>query len=89
MMITERAPKGIIQIEMHYRDELVKEWLLKMIEANGGELQITHQKIADYWGCTHKTALAIIHRLLSAGKLDAQKESDRAGYVYRFPKAAA
>lgn len=89
MMITDRATRGIIQIEMHYRDELVKEWLLKLIAANGGELKITHQAIANHWGCTHKTALAIVHRLVGAGKIEAEKETDRSGYTYKSPKVAA
>lgn len=78
--------RRIIQIEMHYRDELVKNWMLENIQANNGELKITHQEIADHWGCTHKTALAITHRLINARKIDAHKESDRAGYTYKAPK---
>ena len=72
---------GIIQIDMHIRDERVFAYLVERI--GHCEAQLSHDEIAERFGCHRNTARAIVHRLELAGLIQIDKEAKRGGYIYR------
>lgn len=55
---------NIIWVDMHIRDERVLEWLKVM--SKGGFCRVTHEQIAQQFGCHRNTAIAIVKRLRGA-----------------------
>jgi predicted transcriptional regulator len=44
---------------------------------------LSHDEIAERFGCHRNTARAIVHRLELAGLIQIDKEAKRGGYIYR------
>ncbi len=55
---------GIIWVDMHIRDERVLEWLKDI--SKGSYCRVTHEQIAQKFGCHRNTAIAIVKRLKGA-----------------------
>jgi predicted transcriptional regulator len=78
---------GIIEIDMHLRDQRVLDFISERITSATPEIQLSHDEIATAFRCHRNTARAIIHRLESAGLIHVDKSTKRGGYRYR--RAAA
>jgi len=72
----------IVIADMHIRDERVLEWLRN--RANGGSIQVSAYSVASAFGCHHKTAQAILRRLVASGHLQIMSYRRTGGYVYRI-----
>lgn len=74
---------GIIQIDMHIRDERVLDYLRSM--AHNHVARVTIRQIAETFKCTEKTANSILKRLRAAGRISIELPAiDRIGYSYRI-----
>jgi predicted transcriptional regulator len=74
---------GIIQIDMHIRDERVFEYVRRRIAS--GENQIAHETIAEEFRCHRHTAAAIMFRLEQAQLIKVERAGKRGGYIYHLP----
>lgn len=72
---------GIIQIDMHLRDQRVLEW----IKQNAGDepLQIAAEDVSRQFKCHDNTSRAILHRLIGAGHIEVARQSFRGGKIYK------
>lgn len=75
---------GIVEIEMHIRDQMVLAHLID--QCRNQAQQISHDAIADWLGCHRHTAAAIVHRLELAGHVKIDRTGKRGGYVYSIPR---
>ncbi|MCU0463209.1 MAG: hypothetical protein MUF38_01425 [Anaerolineae bacterium] len=75
-------PTGIAITDMHIRDERVLQWIKD--ETTRGRVKISHQTIADQFGCHINTAQRIVARLVAAGHLRIENpKGGRGGFIYR------
>jgi len=74
----------IMIVDMHIRDERVLQYIRERAKDSREGVLITHQEIANHFGCHRNTSLAIIHRLEGAGWIDVDKRSKRGGYLYTY-----
>lgn len=79
---------AIVLMDMHIRDERVFKFICERAEHTGGIAKLTHEQIADHFGCHRNTAAAIIRRLELARFLEIEKYGKRGGYIYRPVKDA-
>lgn len=72
---------GIIQIDMHLRDQRVLEW----IRQNAGDepLQIAADEVSAQFLCHPNTSRAILQRLVGAGHIEVAHLSFRGGKIYK------
>lgn len=73
---------GIIEIDMHIRDERIFE-RLKQCASPSGEVKVSADTIATEFQCHPNTARAILQRLRQAGRIEVDSRSFRGGFVYR------
>lgn len=72
---------GIIQIDMHLRDERVLEWIKE--RAGAEPLQIAADTVSDQFKCHPNTSRAILKRLVYAGHIEISAECYRGGMIYK------
>lgn len=72
---------GIIQIDMHLRDQRVLEWIKQ--NAEDDLLRITADDVSTVFKCHPNTSRAIIQRLIGAGHIDVARPSFRGGRIYK------
>jgi len=74
---------GIIQIDMHIRDERVLAFIVERAKQSGGWARLSHNAIADEFKCHRLTARAIVARLASARLIEIERAGKRGGYFYK------
>lgn len=72
---------GIIQIDMHLRDQRVLEWIKE--NAGNEPLQIAADEVAEHFKCHPNTSRAILQRLVGAGHIEVAHQSFRGGKIYK------
>ena len=73
---------GILEIDMHIRDERVLAHL-KQSASQCGEVKVSANEIAKKFMCHPNTARTIFRRLIGAGRIEVDTRSFRGGFVYR------
>ena len=72
----------IVIADMHIRDERVLEFIKGEARQHGGRARLTHDAIAEKFGCHRNTVLAITNRLSIAGMIRVDRSAKRGGYIY-------
>ena len=72
--------QSIVHIDMHLRDDRVLQILREHADSSG-EVRIPQDVIAEWVKCHRNTALAIIHRLVYAQKIEVLPSGKRGGYT--------
>lgn len=73
---------GIIEIDMHIRDERILE-RLKQCASPSGEIKVSADRIAKEFQCHPNTARTILRRLIGAGRIEVNRRSFCGGHIYR------
>ncbi len=83
-MVDEGFMIGIIQIDMHLRDERVLEWIKE--RAGAEPMQIAAGTVSAVFKCHPNTSRAILQRLVHAGRIEVAIECYRGGMVYKVKR---
>ncbi len=73
---------GILEIDMHIRDERIFE-RLKQCASASGKVKISADKIATEFQCHPNTARTILRRLIGAGRIEVDSRSFCGGHIYK------
>ncbi len=73
---------GIIEIDMHIRDERFLS-RLKEKASPSGEVKVSADELSREFKCHSNTARAILQRLIHAGHIEVGARTFRGGFIYR------
>lgn len=76
----------ILLIDMHIRDQRVRNYIKSRVKRSGGECQITMSELARHFKCHPNTISSIIRRLSYAEDgICVDRSAKKGGYTYREP----